>query len=147
MKSIWNKETVHWINLADAHIFQQQYNLYFRQLKYFGMHYIADEEVVCDLIQDLWLKIWERKREPHQRSYLQAIFISRALPEHSGLHQAQQRGKGILPEVVERKRNDRTRNQLQNHKSRNLPGGQPGIRRFAGCFAPRVCRLPQRKIV
>ena len=75
MKSIWNKETVHWINLADAHIFQQQYNLYFRQLKYFGMHYIADEEVVCDLIQDLWLKIWERKENRiNEATFKQYLF-------------------------------------------------------------------------
>lgn len=49
------------VNLSDIGTFQQQYNDNFRALRFFGMRYIADEEVVADLIQDLWLKIWERK--------------------------------------------------------------------------------------
>ncbi len=56
-----NNKDVHWIDISDVHVFQQQYNRYFTQLKYFGMRYLTDEEVVSDLIQDLWLKIWERK--------------------------------------------------------------------------------------
>lgn len=56
-----NNKDEHWIDISDVHVFQQQYNRYFAQLKYFGMHYLTDEEVVSDLIQDLWLKIWERK--------------------------------------------------------------------------------------
>lgn len=62
------------LDLTDIRTFKQQYEANFRSLKYFGMQYIADEDVVSDLIQDTWLKIWER-REPFPsltafRSYL-----------------------------------------------------------------------------
>ena len=62
------------LDLTDIRTFKQQYEANFRSLKYFGMQYIADEDVVADLIQDTWLKIWERK-EPFPgltafRSYL-----------------------------------------------------------------------------
>lgn len=30
-------------------------------MKYFGMQYLPDEDAVSDLIQDLWLTVWERK--------------------------------------------------------------------------------------
>ena len=33
---------------------------YFSALKYFAFRYIEDEEVVCDLLQDLFVKLWER---------------------------------------------------------------------------------------
>lgn len=49
------------LDLADLRVFKQQYEDNFRSLKYFGMQYIADEDVVSDLIQDTWLKIWERQ--------------------------------------------------------------------------------------
>ncbi len=50
-----------YIDLTDIRIFQQQYNENFRRLKYFGLQYLPDEEAVLDLIQDIWLKIWERR--------------------------------------------------------------------------------------
>ena len=49
------------LDLADLRVFKRQYEDNFRSLKYFGMQYIADEDVVSDLIQDTWLKIWERQ--------------------------------------------------------------------------------------
>lgn len=58
------KQKDQWINLSDINVFQQQYKQNFRSLKYFGMQYLPNEEVVSDLIQDIWLKIWER-RENH----------------------------------------------------------------------------------
>lgn len=50
-----------YIDLTDINIFQKQYNENFRRLKYFGLQYLPDEDAVLDLIQDLWLKIWERR--------------------------------------------------------------------------------------
>lgn len=49
------------LDLTDLHVFRQQYEANVRGLKYFGMQYIADEDVISDLIQDTWLKIWERQ--------------------------------------------------------------------------------------
>ncbi len=67
------------LDLTDIRVFKQQYENNFRSLKYFGLQYIADEEVVLDLIQDTWLKIWERQEAfPNLtafRSYLfQALY-------------------------------------------------------------------------
>ena len=36
------------VDLTDIRIFKQQYEANFRRLKYFGMQYIPDEEVVAD---------------------------------------------------------------------------------------------------
>ncbi len=60
--SIFKKEAdTEYIDLTDIDVFQQQYNENFSRLKYFGLQYLPDEEAVLDIIQDLWLKIWERK--------------------------------------------------------------------------------------
>ena len=48
------------IDLSDAKQFKTEYEEFFPALKYFALHYIGDEEVVCDLIQDLWIRIWEK---------------------------------------------------------------------------------------
>lgn len=48
-------------DLSDIRVFQEAYNDNYRQLKYFGLQYLPDEEIIADLIQDIWLKIWERK--------------------------------------------------------------------------------------
>ena len=76
-----DSEEEKYIDLTDIYIFQQQYNENFRRLKYFGMQYLPDEDAVLDLMQDLWLKIWERKetriKETAFRSYLyQALYRS-----------------------------------------------------------------------
>ena len=69
------------LDLADLRVFKQQYEDNFRSLKYFGMQYIADEDVVSDLIQDIWLKIWERQ-ETFPAWQLSGDTCSSALPCH-----------------------------------------------------------------
>lgn len=49
------------ISLADIKIYQEQYNQHFRQLKYYGLSLLPDEDAVLDLIQDIWLRIWKKK--------------------------------------------------------------------------------------
>lgn len=64
-----------WIDFSDISVFQQQYMQHFRELKYFGLQYIEDEEVVADLIQDIWLKIWENKERPiNETAFKQYLF-------------------------------------------------------------------------
>lgn len=48
-------------DLSDTGVFQKAYNDHYAQLKYFGLKYLPDEDVISDLIQDIWLKVWERK--------------------------------------------------------------------------------------
>ncbi len=50
-------------DLSDINVFQKAYNDNYGKLKYFGLQYLPDEEAVSDLIQDIWLKIWERKEK------------------------------------------------------------------------------------
>lgn len=48
------------IDMADARSFKAEYEEYFSALKYFACKYIEDEEVVCDLLQDFFVKLWEK---------------------------------------------------------------------------------------
>lgn len=50
------------LDFSDINVLKSQYNASYRQLKFFGMRYLPDDEqAVEDLIQDVWLRIWERK--------------------------------------------------------------------------------------
>jgi len=50
------------LDFSDINVLKRQYNASYRQLKFFGMRYLPDDEqAVEDLIQDVWLRIWERK--------------------------------------------------------------------------------------
>lgn len=48
------------IDLADVKCFQAVYQEYFVALKYFACRYVKDVEVVCDLLQNLFVKLWEQ---------------------------------------------------------------------------------------
>lgn len=46
--------------MANAKCFKAEYEEYFSALKYFACRYITDEAVVCDLLQDFFIKLWEK---------------------------------------------------------------------------------------
>lgn len=48
------------IDLSQARQFKVEYESHFSALKYFALRYIENEELVCDLLQDLWIKLWEK---------------------------------------------------------------------------------------
>lgn len=48
------------INLSDARQFKAAYETWFTALKYFALRYVENEEIVCDLLQDLFIKLWEK---------------------------------------------------------------------------------------
>lgn len=56
-----NQQPGHQITLTDVVVFKRFYETYYRSMKYFGLQYVKDEEVVADLMQDVWLKLWERQ--------------------------------------------------------------------------------------
>lgn len=68
-----------WINLSDINVFQQQYRQNCCQLKYFGMQYLSDEEVISDLIQDIWLRIWEKRSAHHINEQAFKLYLFRSL--------------------------------------------------------------------
>lgn len=67
-----NKE----ICLGDPKVFSSQYELYFSTLKYFGLKYINDEDIVCDTIQEIFLKLWNTKQEFKNELSLRAFLYT-----------------------------------------------------------------------
>lgn len=49
-----------WDMFVESRIFKEVYEEYFTALKYFAMRYVKDEEVACDLLQDVFIKLWEK---------------------------------------------------------------------------------------
>lgn len=62
------------IYLNDIQTFEEQYKAHFTALKHFAMNYINNEEIVLDLLQDLFLKLYEKKlsfeTEENLKAYL-----------------------------------------------------------------------------
>ena len=55
-----NETKVGLICLSERKRFKEVYEEYFTALKYFAMRYVKDEEVACDLLQDVFVKLWEK---------------------------------------------------------------------------------------
>ena len=55
-----NEIEVGLICLSERKKFKEVYEEYFTALKYFAMRYVKDEEVACDLLQDVFVKLWEK---------------------------------------------------------------------------------------
>ena len=55
-----SNESVKIVDLSDSKQFKAGYEQYFTALKYFALQYIKDEEVVFDLLQDFFMKLWEK---------------------------------------------------------------------------------------
>lgn len=66
------------INLSEAKRFKVEYEKHFSALKYFAIRYIEDEEIVCDLIQDLFVKLWE-KGEVFENELVFRTYLYRAV--------------------------------------------------------------------
>ena len=73
----------HIIDLGNIHVFRQEYEAHFTALKHFAMQYHPDEEQVCDLLQDIWMKLWEKKEtyinEASFKTYLYRTVRNRML--------------------------------------------------------------------
>ena len=71
------------IDLSDAKCFQVIYQEYFVALKYFACRYIKDVEVVCDLLQNLFVKLWEQGEEArlaeYEPEYCEESFINQII--------------------------------------------------------------------
>ena len=66
------------VDLSDAKQFKKGYERYFTALKHFAMHYLEDEDVVLDLLQDFFLKLWE-KRETFKNEETFKIYLYRSV--------------------------------------------------------------------
>lgn len=48
------------IDLSDQKCFKAEYEQHFAALKYFAMRYVEREETACDILQDFFVKLWEK---------------------------------------------------------------------------------------
>lgn len=66
------------VYLGNSQNFKTQYEIHFTALKFFAMRYVGDEEVACDLIQDMFVKLWERK-ESFENDQVLKTYLYRAV--------------------------------------------------------------------
>jgi RNA polymerase sigma-70 factor (ECF subfamily) len=73
-----DKQNSNTVNLSDTKCFQEKYNEYFSALKYFAMRYVKEEECVRDLLQDTFVKLWE-KGEIFKNEEVFKVYLYRAI--------------------------------------------------------------------
>ena len=73
-----SNESVKIVDLSDSKQFKAGYEQYFTALKYFALQYIKDEEVVFDLLQDFFMKLWE-KGEVFQNEETLKVYLYRGI--------------------------------------------------------------------
>jgi len=122
------------IDFSDAKRFKAEYEAYFSALKYFAFRYIEDEEVVCDLLQDLFVKLWERgemfENEMVLKAYLYRSVRNNCLTYIRDNRRREHRLAEYEPEETE-----------EAFVDRSVCLGQRGVRGVAGCLPES---LPQK---
>ena len=48
---------------GDEYSFKQIYEKYFPLMKYYGQNYIKDEQTIHDLIQEVFIKLWAKRKQ------------------------------------------------------------------------------------
>lgn len=66
------------INFGDKDLFTEIYRRYFHVLKYFGLRYIEDENIVCDIIHDIFTNLWNNK-QTFDNEISARVFLYRAV--------------------------------------------------------------------
>ena len=75
---MFSNEFVTPVDLSNVKQFKKSYERYFTALKHFAMHYLEDEDVVLDLLQDFFLKLWE-KRETFKNEETFKVYLYRGV--------------------------------------------------------------------
>ena len=70
-----NEIEVGLICLSERKKFKEVYEEYFTALKYFAMRYVKDEEVACDLLQDIFCQIVGEGRSVRERDAIEDLSV------------------------------------------------------------------------
>lgn len=93
------------ICLSNPRKFKETYEEYFVALKYFAMHYVKDEELACDLLQDIFVKLWEKgdqfESEMQLRTYLYRVVRNHCLTFLRDEQRREKRMEGFEVEETE----------------------------------------------
>ena len=100
-----NEIEVGLICLSERKKFKEVYEEYFTALKYFAMRYVKDEEVACDLLQDVFVKLWEKgdrfENEMQLKTYLYRVVRNHCLTYIRDAQRKEKRMEGFeeLPDA------------------------------------------------
>ena len=93
------------IGLSDSRTFKEVYEQYFAALKYFAMRYVGDEELACDLLQDVFIKLWEKgdefENELQLKTYLYRVVRNHCLTFLRDKQRQEKRMEGFEVEETE----------------------------------------------
>ena len=97
-----NEIEVGLICLSERKKFKEVYEEYFTALKYFAMRYVKDEEVACDLLQDVFVKLWEKgdrfENEMQLKTYLYRVVRNHCL---TYIRDAQETEESFVHQMIE----------------------------------------------
>ena len=100
-----NEIEVGLICLSERKKFKEVYEEYFTALKYFAMRYVKDEEVACDLLQDVFVKLWEKgdrfENEMQLKTYLYRVVRNHCLTYIRDTQRKEKRMEGFEVEETE----------------------------------------------
>lgn len=100
-----NEIEVGLICLSERKKFKEVYEEYFTALKYFAMRYVKDEEVACDLLQDVFVKLWEKgdrfENEMQLKTYLYRVVRNHCLTYIRDTQRKEKRMVGFEVEETE----------------------------------------------
>ena len=100
-----NEIEVGLICLSEIKKFKEVYEEYFTALKYFAMRYVKDEEVACDLLQDIFVKLWEKgdrfENEMQLKTYLYRVVRNHCLTYVRDTQRKEKRMEGFEVEETE----------------------------------------------
>ena len=52
---------LHYLAQKDNRAFRHLYGVYFVALKSIAIRYVKDDQIACDLVQDVFLKVWQKR--------------------------------------------------------------------------------------
>ena len=100
-----NEIEVGLICLSERKKVKEVYEEHFTALKYFAMRYVKDEEVACDLLQDVFVKLWEKgdrfENEMQLKTYLYRVVRNHCLTYIRDTHRKEKRMEGFEVEETE----------------------------------------------